>query len=53
LPVSSSCCTFGGNSLYVCDFGKSDLGTSTKTSGRLLKVDIGVAGKTPYRGAIS
>ena len=46
-------CTFGGTSLYICDFGTSDLGAGTKTSGRLLKVDVGVVGMTPYRGAIS
>ena len=46
-------CTFGGDSLYLCDFGTSDLDASTKTSGRLLKVDIGIAGMAPYRGAIS
>jgi gluconolactonase len=46
-------CTFGGTALFVCDFGTCDLGASTKTSGRLLKVDTGIAGMAPYRGAIS
>jgi len=47
-------CTFGPDgSLYVCDFGTTETGDATPMVGRLLRVDVGVAGMTPFRGAIS
>jgi hypothetical protein len=38
--------------LYVCDFGTTDTGDATPMFGRLLKVDVGVAGMPAFRGAI-
>jgi gluconolactonase len=46
-------CTFGGASLFVCDFGTTDTGDATPMFGRLLKVDVGVPGMPQFRGAIS
>jgi gluconolactonase len=43
---------FAGTSLYVCDFGTTDTGGATPMFGRLLKVDVGVAGMPLFRGAI-
>jgi gluconolactonase len=46
-------CTFGGTSLYVCDFGTTDTGDAAPMFGRLLRVDVGVSGMPQFRGAIS
>jgi gluconolactonase len=46
-------CTFGGTSIYACDFGTTDTGDATPMFGRLIKVDVGVAGMPLFRGAIS
>jgi gluconolactonase len=46
-------CVFDGMSLFVCDFGTTDTGDATPMFGRLLRVDVGVAGLPLYRGAIS
>jgi gluconolactonase len=45
-------CVFGGGSLYVCDFGTTDTAGAAPMFGRLLKVDVGVAGMPLFRGAI-
>jgi gluconolactonase len=45
-------CVFGGTSLYVADFGVFDTSASASMGGRLLKVDVGVAGMTLFKGAI-
>jgi gluconolactonase len=46
-------CAFGGTSLFVCDFGTTDTSNATPMFGRLLKVDVGVAGMPLFAGAIS
>jgi gluconolactonase len=46
-------CVFHGTSLVVCDFGTTDTGSAASMMGRLLKIDVGVAGMPLYRGAIS
>lgn len=46
-------CVFLGTSLFVCDFGTTDTGDATPMFGRLLKVDVGIAGMPLHRGAIS
>ena len=46
-------CIFSGELLYVCDFGTSNLGDRPSTTGRLLKVDVGVAGMPLFFGFIS
>jgi len=45
-------CVFGGTSLYLCDFGTTDTGDATPMFGRLVRVDVGVAGMPQFRGAI-
>jgi len=45
-------CVFGGGSLYVCDFGTTDTAGGAPMFGRLLEVDVGVAGMPLFRGAI-
>jgi gluconolactonase len=45
-------CVFGGESLFVCDFGTTDTGDATPMFGRLLKVDVGVAGMPLFLGAV-
>lgn len=45
-------CVFGGASLYVCDFGTTDTGGATPMFGRLLEVDVGVAGMPLFTGKI-
>ena len=45
-------CTFDGTSLYVCDFGTTVTTDATPMGGRLLKVDVGVAGMALFKGAI-
>lgn len=46
-------CVFSGDSLFVCDFGTTETGTSAPMFGRLLKVEVGVRGMPLFRGAIS
>ena len=48
-------CTFDGTTLYVCDFGTTETRdpSSAPMFGRLLKIDVGVQGMPPFRGAIS
>lgn len=49
-------CVFDGADLYVADFGDAALDDEENTepmSGRLLRLDLGVAGQPLYRGAIS
>ena len=45
-------CVFGGNALYVTDFGVTMPGEGAPMGGRLLRVDVGVGGMTLYRGKI-
>ncbi|MEA2782511.1 MAG: gluconolactonase [Rhodospirillaceae bacterium] len=45
-------CAFGGSSLYICDFGVFDTTGPASMGGRLVKVDVGVAGMPLFRGAI-
>ena len=45
-------CAFGGTSLYVADFGVFDTSGPASMGGRLLKVDVGVAGMPLFKGAI-
>ena len=46
-------CAFGkGGLLYCADMGPFDT-SGAAMSGRLLKVDVGVEGMTPFRGAIA
>jgi gluconolactonase len=45
-------CAFGGTSLYVADFGVFDTSGPASMGGRLLKVDVGVAGMPHFMGAI-
>ena len=45
-------CVFGGTSLYVADFGVFDTSGPASMGGRLLKVDVGIAGMTLFKGAI-
>jgi gluconolactonase len=45
-------CAFGGTSLYVADFGVFDTSGPASMGGRLLKVDVGVAGMPHFKGAI-
>ncbi len=45
-------CVFGGTSLYVADFGVFDTSGPASMGGRLLKVDVGVAGMPLFKGAI-
>ncbi|HZT19411.1 MAG TPA: SMP-30/gluconolactonase/LRE family protein [Dongiaceae bacterium] len=45
-------CVFGGASLYVADFGVFDTSGPASMGGRLLKVDVGVAGMPLFKGAI-
>lgn len=45
-------CVFSGTSLFICDFGTTDTGDATPMCGRLLRVDVGVAGMELYSGAI-
>lgn len=45
-------CAFGrGGALYCCDMGPFDV-TGVTLTGRLIRVDVGVEGMTPFRGAI-
>jgi gluconolactonase len=45
-------CAFGrGGALYCCDMGPYDV-TGAAMTGRLIKVDVGVEGMTPFRGEI-
>lgn len=46
-------CVFAGTSLFVCDFGTTEAGTTAPMFGRLLRVDVGVTGMPLFRGAIS
>jgi len=45
-------CAFGGTSLYVADFGVFDTSGPASMGGRLLKVDVGVAGMPLFKGAV-
>jgi gluconolactonase len=45
-------CVFGGTSLYVADFGVFDTSGPASMGGRLLKVDVGIAGMPLFKGAI-
>jgi len=45
-------CAFGGTSLYVADFGVFDTSGPASMGGRLLKVDVGIAGMPLFKGAI-
>ena len=45
-------CVFGGTSLYVADFGVFDTSGPASMGGRLLKVDVGIAVMTLFKGAI-
>ena len=46
-------CVFSGTTLYVCDFGTTVLSEATPMGGRLLAVDVGVAGMPLFKGKIS
>lgn len=49
-------CVFDGTSLYVADYGEAaldDEGGGADRAGRLLRLDLGVAGQRLYRGAIA
>jgi gluconolactonase len=46
-------CAFGGSTLYVTDFGTTETPDATPMFGRLMKVDVGVAGMPHFSGAIS
>jgi gluconolactonase len=45
-------CAFGGTSLYVADFGVFDTSGPASMGGRLLRVDVGIAGMPLFKGAI-
>jgi gluconolactonase len=45
-------CVFSGRTLYVCDFGTTVTEDATPMSGRLLRLDAGVAGMPLYTGSI-
>jgi gluconolactonase len=48
-------CVFDGTSLLVCDFGTTDTTdpTAAPMLGRLLRIDVGVAGMPLFRGAVN
>jgi gluconolactonase len=46
-------CAFGrGGALYCCDMGPFDV-TGAAMTGRLVRVEVGVEGMPPFRGAIA
>ena len=45
-------CAFGGESLYVTDYGVTMPGDGAPMGGRLLRIDVGVQGMPLYRGKI-
>jgi gluconolactonase len=45
-------CVFGGNTLYVADFGTTVPGEGAPMNGRLVRIDVGVQGMTLYKGRI-
>lgn len=45
-------CAFGGDSLYVTDFGVTMPGDGAPMGGRLLRVDVGVRGMKLFQGRI-
>jgi gluconolactonase len=45
-------CVFGGTSLYVADFGAFDTSGPASMGGRLLRVEVGIAGMTLFKSAI-
>jgi gluconolactonase len=46
-------CVFGETSLYVTDFGEFDNSATASMNGRLVKVDVGIAGMELFRGSIA
>jgi gluconolactonase len=46
-------CAFGGTTMYVTDFGTTETPDATPMFGRLMSVDVGVAGMPHFMGAIS